>query len=97
MSASEIRINARLTGEDARRFRELQRRDHRSASDVIREAVREYHARHVKPRKSAWEIMSESGFIGCGEGPEDLSTNTRKYMEEALMEKYPQHFPDKKS
>jgi len=26
----------------------------------------------------------------------DLSTNTRKYMEEALKEKYPQHFQDDK-
>ncbi|MEW6166776.1 MAG: ribbon-helix-helix domain-containing protein [Pseudomonadota bacterium] len=88
MSASEIRINARLTGEDARRFRELQRRDHRSASDVIREAVREYHARHVKPRKSAWEIMSQSGFIGCGEGPEDLSARYKEYLAEDLERDY---------
>lgn len=96
MTTQPIRINARLTGDDARRFKELQKLDKRSSSELLREAVREYHVRHVKPCKNAWQIMTESGFIGCGDGPADLSTNTRKYMDEALAEKYPQHFKDDK-
>ncbi|MBV8063032.1 MAG: hypothetical protein JOY51_05515, partial [Nevskia sp.] len=45
-------------------------------------------------RRSAYEIMMEAGFIGSVDGPEDLSTNTRKYMAEALRKKFPQHFED---
>jgi hypothetical protein len=90
----EARVNARFTGEDARLFYELQEKTQQSASTVLREAVRRYHATAVKPRPNAYEIMKKSGFIGGFEGPEDLSSNTRKYMEEALRKKYPQHFEE---
>lgn len=88
------RINARLTGEDVRRLKELQAVTRKTASEVLREAVRRYHKEEVKPRRSAYEIMTESGFIGSVDGPEDLSTNKRKYVVEALKKKYPQHFED---
>jgi hypothetical protein len=88
------RINARFSGEDVKRFRELQRQTRQSASEVLREAVRRYHSQAVKPRRSAYEIMSESGFIGSVDGPEDVSTNKKKYITEALRKKYPHHFED---
>jgi hypothetical protein len=91
---SAARINARFTGEDAKRFKELQLKTRLSASEVLREAVRRYHREEVKPRRSAYEIMTESGFIGSVDGPEDLSTNKEKYIIEALKKKYPQHFED---
>lgn len=87
MSASDIRVNARLTGEDARRFKELQDRENWSATDVIRETVREYHRKTGKPRKSVYEVFRESGLIGSIKGPPDLSTNTRKYIVEVLDRK----------
>ena len=88
MSGSELRVNARLVGEDARRFKELQERERWSATDVIRETVREYHKRTGKPRKSAWEIMSESGLIGSmKDAPPDLSTNKKKYLDEYFAKK----------
>ncbi len=93
MSEDSIRINARLSGEDARRFADLQALEG-SATNVIREAVREYHLKRIKPRRNAFEIMTASGFIGCGAGPADLSTDTDRHLSEALREKYPQHFDD---
>ncbi len=87
MSEKSLRVNARLTGEDARRFKELQDREKWSATDVIRETVREYHRRSGRPRKSAWQIMSESGLIGALKGaPPDLSTN-KKYIDEHFARK----------
>jgi len=87
MSARTIRVNARLTGEDARRFEELRDREQWSATDVIRETVREYYKRTGKPRKSAWEIMSKSGLIGALKGaPTDLSTN-KKYLDDHYTKK----------
>ena len=66
-------IIKQIRAEDARRFKELQDREKWSATDVIRETVREYHRRSGKPRKSAWEIMSESRLIGALKGaPRDL-------------------------
>lgn len=95
MSTVEIRINARLTGEDARRFKELQTREKQSASYVIREAVREYHAKRVAPRRSAYEIMLESGFIGSiKNGARDSSSeeSIHRAMDEVLRSKYPHAF-----
>jgi hypothetical protein len=92
MSANdEIRINARLIGEDARHFLELQRRaGNRAASDLLRDALREYYATHAKPKAGAFAMMNESGFIGGGEGARDLSTRYKSLMTESLAEKYPQ-------
>ena len=87
---SDIRINARLTGDDARRFLELQRREgNRSASDLLRDALREYYAAHVKPRASAFETMSASGFIGGGEGERDLSVSYKDVLTRSLSQKHP--------
>jgi len=85
----EIRINARLTGEDAQRFRELQRREGTSASDLLRDALREYHAVRSKPRMDAAKLLGASGFIAGGEGPADLSTRYKSYLTETLEDKFP--------
>ena len=86
---AEIRINARLTGADAKRFRELQRREGLSASDLLRDALREYHASRTKPVRDAASILAASGFLGGGEGPEDLSTRYKSYLTDVLEEKLP--------
>jgi len=87
--SDEIRINARLTGEDARRFRELQHREELSASDLLRDALREYHAARLKPRNDAARILAASGFVGGGEGPADLSTRYKSHLTDTLEEKFP--------
>lgn len=84
---SAIRINARLSGEDARRFRELEALEG-SATQVIREAVREYHVKRIKPRRTALEIMTASGFVGGGEGPADLSSRYKEALTASLLEKH---------
>ena len=46
---------------------------------LIQEALREYLSKQTEPEPvSAYELAKE--FLGCGEGPPDLSTN-KKYME----------------
>lgn len=85
--ANEIRINARLTGEDARRFAELQKRAGLSASDLLREALREYHAARARPRADAAGLLARSGFIGGFDGPEDLSSRCKDYLSDAIEQK----------
>jgi len=94
MSASDIRINARLTGADAERFRELQQRGGLSASDLLREALREYHAAQLRPRANALELLTASGFVGGGEGAADLSSRYKEHLAEALENKLPQRVHD---
>lgn len=89
MTSTEIRINARLTGDDAKRFVELQKREGLSASDLLREALREYHAAHSRSRAAASKLFAASGFIGGGEGPDDLSERYKDYLTEAFEHKHP--------
>lgn len=35
-----------------------------------------------------YEALMESGLIGCGKGPSDLSTNYKTYLAEDLEKKY---------
>ena len=88
-SVSDIRINARLTGDDARRFLELQRGGTVAASDLLRDALREYYATHAKSRPNAFALMRESGFVGGGDGDADLSSNYKAYLTDSLSDKYP--------
>lgn len=85
MTTAAIRINARLIGEDARRFIELtQGEGARAASDVLRDALREYYLRHAKARPNAFELMQASGYIGGFDAPADLSSRYKDYLGEAL-------------
>lgn len=94
MSAPEIRINARLLGDDAERFRELQKREGLSASDLLRDALREYHAARMRTRVNVLKVLAASGFIGGGEGPTDLSTRYKDYLTDALEHKVPLRVQD---
>lgn len=90
MAATAIRINARLTGEDARRFIELtQAEGGLAASDLLREALREYYARHAKARPNAFELMQASGYLGGFDAPADLSSRYKDDLTRSLDEKYP--------
>jgi hypothetical protein len=92
MTTPEIRINARLTGEDAKRFRELQKRENLSASDLLRDALREYHVARARPRADAAKLLA--GFVGAGDGPADLSARYKDYLTEALETKLPLRVQD---
>lgn len=87
MTSADIRINARLTGPDAARFQELLERSGGSASDLLRDALREYHAAHVRPQRDPLGLLA--GYIGDGDGPEDLSANYKSHLAEALEHKLP--------
>lgn len=92
MTTSDIRINARLTGADAQRLHDLLQRSGGSVSDVLRDALREYHTQHMRPQRDPMQLLA--GFIGSGEGLEDLSTNYKQYLTEALEDKLPLRVQD---
>ncbi|MDR2838329.1 MAG: ribbon-helix-helix domain-containing protein [Azonexus sp.] len=86
-NVADVRINARLTGDDAARFQELLDHSGFSASELLRAALREYHSRHSQTRRNPLELLA--GYIGAGEGPEDLSVNYKAYLTKALENKLP--------
>lgn len=92
MSSADIRINARLSGPDADRFRELLQRSGASASDLLRDALREYHAMHVRPQRDALDLLA--GYIGAADGPEDLSSDYKRHLADVLEHKLPLRVQD---
>ena len=81
-STVTVRVDARLSGQDALRFRELQHLSGRSSSDLLRDALCEYHAAHMRPQHDQLALLA--GYIGAGDGPEDLSSRYKAYLDEAL-------------
>ncbi len=77
---------------DAQRYHELLARSGLSASDLLREALRTYHAAQVAPRRDAAQLLTK--YVGAGEGPEDLSTNYKSYLTQALENKIPMQVHD---
>ena len=87
MTVQDIRVSALLTGKDALHLRELMRLECASASDLVRDALREYRAARAKPRANARELLVASGFVGGDEGPDDLSTCHKEIFAGTLEEK----------
>ncbi|MDR1709610.1 MAG: CopG family transcriptional regulator [Candidatus Accumulibacter sp.] len=86
-ASSDIRINARLSGEDARNYKELLAESGLSASELLREALREYRASRPRPARDPLTLLA--AYVGGGEGPEDLSARYKSYLTEALENKIP--------
>jgi len=92
MNTSDVRINARLSGQDAVRFQTLLKHSGRSASELLREALREYHSNRVEPKRDPQELLA--GFVGAGEGPADLSARYKAYLGDDLAHKLAGHVQD---
>ncbi|MDR2240739.1 MAG: ribbon-helix-helix domain-containing protein, partial [Zoogloeaceae bacterium] len=77
-TATDIRINARLTGADAARFQELLDSSGISASELLRSALHEYHRAHIRSKRNPLDLLA--GYVGAGDGPQDLSANYKSYL-----------------
>ena len=68
-----MRINARLDESRSRKLEFLSRATDLSTSDIVKQAIDVYYdqVRGQRPRPA--EVLSNSGFIGCGEASSDLS------------------------
>lgn len=89
MNPPDIRINARLTGDDATRFRELLASEGVSASELLRAALRDYHRSRSRPAVDVLAVLDRNGYLASGDGPEDLSDRYKSHLAEALEDKHP--------
>jgi len=85
MTTADVRINARLTGNDAACFEELLRQNGGSVSDLLREALREYHRNHLPAKPGAKPLLQ--GFVAAGEEPQDLALEYKRYLSEGWADK----------
>lgn len=74
-----MRINARLDDDTGRKLAYVERETGWGISEIVRRAIDAYYASFRAAKADAARALGKSGFIGCAEGPADLS---REYKEE---------------
>ncbi|MBA3563590.1 MAG: CopG family transcriptional regulator [Gammaproteobacteria bacterium] len=70
-----MRVNARLDEETGRKLSYLKRAVGRPASEIIRSAIDAYYNQLLKRGAKSAELLTGTGFVGCGEGDIDLSVS----------------------
>ena len=86
-----MRINARLDSEHSKKLEQLKKSRNLNVSDVVKQAIDLMHTQQNNELKIKLEALLTSDFIGCGQGPENLSENHKNYLEQSLKEEYDSH------
>ena len=77
-----MRINARLDQARSRKLNRLKKVTRSNVSEIIRRAIDGYYNQVDQTAGDSAALLAESGLIGCGVGPRDLSLN---YKQELLL------------
>lgn len=76
------RINARLDDSLARKLDEIRRHTGQTTTAVLVTAIEQYHERLAQAGASrAADLFEETGFVGCADGPRDLATAYKSYLD----------------
>ena len=84
---SDCRINARLDKELAQKVSLVRKRTSRSLSQVVKESLTRYCDEELRESGQALSILRSAGFVGCADGPEDLSSGYKKALARSLGHK----------
>lgn len=82
------RINARLDERRSAKLESLLRSGDMGVSDVVKRGIDLVYEEKRRRAGNAWEVLSKSGFIGAGSGPEDLSERYKEALTESLESKH---------
>ena len=85
MTKKGDRINARLGEDLARKLDYLAERTQQSASDVLRESIAAYYREIEESAARAADLLDE--FVGCVDGPRDLSSKYKEELDRSLTGK----------
>lgn len=81
------RINARLPEEVARKLEYLERRMGLSTTEAVLASIECLYATVTDETASPAAVLEKVGFLGCGEGPEDLSGSYKTLLTASLGSK----------
>lgn len=84
---SSVRINARLPPEAARKLAYLQRVTGATATEVLLASIDRSYDAQRNAEGSAADLLRRAGFVGCGEGPADLSETYKAALAASLAKK----------
>lgn len=85
---SEERVNARLDKKSSQELKKIVKATEKPVSEVIRQAIHIFYNQLFEDRPPSLALLEKSGFVGCGDGPSDLSANYKKYLMEGLEKKH---------
>ena len=86
----DTRINARLNEQADSDLDFLKDTTHANNTEVLKTALR-FYAEHLRDEvQRSRQALVGSGLIGNFDGPGDLSGDYKRYLNEAIDEKYPQ-------
>ncbi len=83
-----MRVNARLDDDRAEKLKQLQSLTHLGASEIVKRAIDVFHRQQTARPRAKLESLLSSGFVGCAEGPEDLSSRYKEYLAGSLRDKH---------
>jgi hypothetical protein len=84
---SATRINARLDDDLARRVDLVRKRKRRSVSQIVQESLTRYCDQELGEGGEPLAILKSAGFIGCADGPADLSVEYKQELTRSLRRK----------
>lgn len=88
MANSASRINARLDEDLARKVSLVQKRTQRSLSLIVQESLARYCDAELGEGGEPLSILKSAGFVGCADGPADLSTGYKQELTRSLGRKH---------
>jgi hypothetical protein len=84
-----MQINIELNEEyESKLFYVQQKTDQKDLKTLLEAAIDTYYNQLEPPPKTALEIFTESGFIGCIQADPNLSTNYKSVVSSAIQERF---------
>ena len=81
------RISARLDQALAQKVALVRKRTRRSVSQIVKESLVRYCDEELGQGSEPQAILKNAGFIGCADGPADLSTSYKTELAQSLRRK----------
>ncbi len=79
-----MRINARLDEDHRRKLEYLMRATGSRVSDIVKQAIDALYERAERSRSRPEKLLTNSGFVGCGEGSEGLSVQYKDALQKTI-------------
>lgn len=83
-----MRISTNLDEDHVRKLEQLKRQSRLNTTQVVKRAIDLLYEQTNTSPEAKLKALLESDFIGCAEGPADLSENYKQYLTEDLTEKH---------
>jgi len=83
-----MRINARLDEQAEKQLAFIRSATRQSITEIIKRSLDLYYQQLNDQKGIGTRKFMHSDFIGCAEGPEDLSADYKRYLSQGWDEKY---------